>query len=148
MDSHKAIQGNLNSSVSSKQPPMARLLFDSGVPFLQVPAFGVTNYLFTSVPELEYCIGGQNPVCNFLLDNVKSYHDDCFAWSKPLWDVGAVGLLVNPAWAPAKICTSPVLVGADRIAHDPERHLMRSVYQINRDAMFRDLFMKLRSIQR
>lgn len=129
----------------SQDPAGAKLLFDSGVPFIQVPAFGVTNFLLTSIPELEYCIGGKNAICDFLLDNVKGYHDDYFAWSKPIWDIGAIGLLVNPEWSPTKVCASPVLIGADYTAHDPARHIMRSVYQMDRDSIFRDLFLKLQT---
>lgn len=129
----------------SQDPVGAKLLFDSGIPFIQVPAFGVTGYLTTSVPELEYCLGGANPICDFLVDNVKGYHDDHFAWSKAIWDVGAIGLLINPNWAPMKVCNSPVLLGVDYIAHDPSRHLIRSVYNMDRDGIFRDLFTKLRA---
>ncbi len=146
--------GNLDTWPTNREfnltgdPLGGKLLFDSGMPLIQVPAFGVTGYLTTSVPELESCLGGANPVCDYLVENVKGYHGDHFAWSKPIWDVGAIALIINPAWTPMKACPSPILFGDSHIARDSGRHLIRIIYQMDRDAIFRDLFVKLRAIAR
>ena len=76
-------------------------MFDCGVPLVQIPAFGVTNFLITTVPELEACLAGKNKICDYLVDNVKAYSNDHFAWSKAIWDVGAVAYLVNSGWTPS-----------------------------------------------
>ncbi len=120
------------------------VLFQSGVPLIQVPAFGVTGFLTTTVPELEACLGGVNPICDYLVENVKSYSDDHFAWSKAIWDVGAIGYLVNPAWAESKTCPAPLISETGRYSFDPRRHLMRSLLCMDRDAIFKDMFQKLR----
>jgi len=121
-----------------------KVLFDCGVSLIQVPAFGVTNFLLTSVPELESCIGGVNPLCDYLLENVKSYRENHFAWSKPIWDIGAIALLVNPDFVCHKIVNSPVVVSSSSYSFDCRRHLIRCVYRIDRDPVFYDMFAKLR----
>lgn len=80
---------------------------------------------------------------DYLVDNVKSYLDDHFAWSKPIWDVGAIGYLVNPAWAESKTCPAPLISETGRYSFDPRRHLIRSLLCMDRDAIFKDMFQKL-----
>ena len=46
---------NLSQDLAAGQ-----VLFDCGVPLVQIPAFGVTNFLITTVPELEACLAGKN----------------------------------------------------------------------------------------
>ena len=121
-------------------------LFDSQAAMIQVPAFGVTGFLLSSVQELEACLGGANPVCDYLVENVKSYQEDHFAWGKPIWDVGAIGLLVNPEWAVLKTVPAPKLTSEGDYIHIPTRHLIQCVCTLDRDKIFRDMFMKLRKI--
>ena len=45
---------NLSQDLAAGQ-----VLFDCGVPLVQIPAFGVTNFLITTVPELEACLAGK-----------------------------------------------------------------------------------------
>lgn len=123
-----------------------RVIFDCGVPLIQVPASGVTGFLLTSVPELQACLGGVNEIGDYLVENVMAYESDHFAWSKAIWDVGVIGLLVNPNWAPRKICPSPIIADGDRYAFDGRRHLIRYVYGMDRDAIFKDMFYKIRKM--
>lgn len=129
---------NLSQDLTAGQ-----VLFNCGVPLVQVPAFGVTNFLITTVPELEACLAGKNPICDYLVDNVKAFTSDHFAWSKPIWDIGAVAFLVNSSWTPSSLIHSPMAVSAHSYTFDEGRHFIRCVNQINRDAVFRDLFTKL-----
>ena len=73
----------------------AQVIFDSGVPLLHVPCNFVTSHMITGVPELESCIGGKNELCDYLISIVKDYGQDTFAWGKTIWDLGAVGCLMN-----------------------------------------------------
>ena len=138
-----------NKEFNLSQDSLAgKVLFDCGVPMIQIPAFGVTGFLLTSVPELESCLSGANPVCDYLVENVKSYSQDHFAWSKPIWDVGAIGYLINPDWAESKACPAPIIAQKDRYAFDPRRHLIRSLITIDRDKVFKDMFQKLRDYRK
>jgi hypothetical protein len=40
---------------------------------------------------------------------------------------------------------SPLLTGAGTWSHDPRRHLIREALEVDRDAIFGDLFRKLRT---
>ena len=131
---------NLSQDLAAGQ-----VLFDCGVPLVQIPAFGVTNFLITTVPELEACLAGKNKICDYLVDNVKAYSNDHFAWSKAIWDVGAVAYLVNSGWTPSSLIHAPVVVSDHSYAFDERRHFIRSVQRMDRDAIFRDLFTKLGS---
>ena len=116
-----------------------KVLFDCKVPMIQVPAFGVTGFLITSVPELKECLGGKNAIGDYLVENVMSY--------EAIWDIGAVALLVNPEFTPQKICPAPVLTSEGKYAFDPRRHLIRCVYNMDRDAIFKDMFLKISNMQ-
>jgi hypothetical protein len=51
--------------------------------------------------------------------------------------------LLNPDWVPSHLVNSPILTDELYWEHDDSRHLMREAVDINRDAIFRDLFTKL-----
>lgn len=85
------------------------------------------------MPELKACLGGVNAIGDYLVENVAAYEEDHFAWSKAIWDIGAIGILVDPDWTQQKICASPVIASPDRYSFDPRRHLIRSVCTMDRD---------------
>ena len=62
---------------------------------------------------------------------------------KQLWDLGPVAWLIQPDWCPSALVHSPVLQDDLTWGHDPSRHLIREVRDINADAVFDDLFAKL-----
>ena len=137
-----------NEEFNLSQDPIAgSIVFDCGVPLIQLPASGVTSFLLTSMPELEACLGGVNAIGDYLVENVAAYEEDHFAWSKAIWDIGAIGVLIDPEWTVQKICPSPVIAAPNRYAFDPRRHLIRSVCTMDRDKVFRDLFTKIRNMQ-
>lgn len=124
-----------------------QVLFDCGVPLIQVPASGVTGFLLTSVPELRECLGGTGEIGAYLVENVMSYEKDHFAWTKPIWDIGVIGMLVDPDWAPARICHAPAITDQKRYVFDGGRHLIRYVYELDRDRIFRDMYEKVRKLR-
>ncbi len=130
----------------SQDPVAGSILFDCGVPMIQLPASGVTNFLLTSIPELEACLKGVNEIGDYLVENVAAYEEDHFAWSKAIWDIGTIGMLVNPECAQQKICAAPIIATPNRYAFDPRRHLIRSVCTLDRDMIFRDMFLKIRKM--
>lgn len=123
----------------------ARVVLDSGVPFVHVPCKNVAQFLRTSVPELREHIAGRNGLCNFLFERFCAHHDDHFAWAKELWDVSAVAWLVSPAWVPTALVHSPILTDQLTWSTDPRRHFIRVATDCNRNAIFADMFRKLQS---
>ena len=125
--------------------PAARVIFDCGAPVTLVPCLGVASHLLTTVSELEACIGGKNDLCDALIDIVRGYSDDHFAWAKEIWDVSTIGYLNNADWLPSKLVHSPLLTDDGRWAHDETRHLIRECFFCHRNPVFRDMFRKLGS---
>lgn len=127
----------------------ARVVFGCGVPLVQLPCRGVVSSFLTTGPELEYWLRGKNPLCDYLLDAVI---DEVVprvpagaAWSRVIWDVTAVGWLINDdnrlmSW---HLEHSPIPEYDHRYAFDNRRHFIASVDGIHRDALYTDLFRRL-----
>lgn len=121
----------------------ARVVLDSGVPFVHLPARGVVSHLLTTVSEIERYVQGRGKVGDYLVEIFKEYNKDHYAWSKVIWDISATAYLINSSWVPTEIVHSPILTDSITWSFDNSRHLMRVATGVNRDAIFRDLFEKL-----
>ena len=138
----------------------SRLVLDCGVPLVLIPCAGVTTHLRTTVSEIEQHVQGQGTIGDYLAETFKGYNNDHFAWSKEIWDIVAIAYLLNPDWVPSYIISSPI-IAQQPPAYDPglnpypwekhqltwsfdhSRHQIRCAYYVQRDPIFRDLFMKL-----
>jgi len=121
----------------------SRLIFDCGVPLIQIPCQAVAALLHTTVPEMERHVQGRGPIGDYLVEIFKSYHEDHYAWSKVIWDVSAIGYLLDSEWVPTELVHSPVLTDQFTWSVDHSRHFIRSATAVRRDSIFRDLFQKL-----
>ncbi len=125
--------------------PGAQVLFDCGIPLLQIPCAGVCTEFVTSVPELTYHIGGKNPLCDYLLQNVA---EECACYSTPvagriIWDVTAAATLICPRYCDIVEIPRPLLTSDCHYAHDQARPHYLYVRRLNRDCIYNDLFQKL-----
>lgn len=142
------VEFNLRQDVAG-----ARLLFDCGVPLVQVPCVGAASHLLTTRAELSEALSGRNPLCDFLFQRFCAYRQEHFAYGKELWDVAPIAWLVNESWAPSRLVPSPQLMGAWDPASGGElwfapasgRHPMREVWFVRRNPVFQDLFTRLRA---
>jgi len=123
----------------------SRLIFDSGVPLVQLPCTPVVTHFATTLPEMDSYLRGHGAVAEYLLQIFRDYREDHFAVSKVLWDMTAVAWLINPDWLPSHLTHTPLVTGQYTFSFDEGRHLMRTVYFVRRDPIFRDFFEKLRS---
>ncbi len=77
----------------------ARVVMSSGVPFIQAPCFGVVSDFIISKTELDkyFCCSGKVSayLVKTVLDEVASYTDVNGDWTRVVWDVVAVGWLLN-----------------------------------------------------
>ena len=135
---HSAREFNLSQDILS-----TRVVLDSGVPFVLIPCMGVASHLLATVPELNAYIGGKNPLCNALVELFSAYSTDHFAWAKEIWDVSAIGYLINPDWVPTVLEPSPLLSNDSFWGRDPRRHSIRVAVGIHRNAIFKDMYKKL-----
>lgn len=126
----------------------ARVVMGSGVPFVQLPCYGVVSEFATSRPELEYWLKGKGALADYLCENTiqaaESYAKGA-AWTRVIWDVTAVAWLLNDEGRFMSSRLQPVsLPGySGQYEQNPNGRWMRYVYKINRDALFTDLFRKL-----
>ncbi len=126
----------------------ARVIMGSGVPFVQLPCMGVVSEFRISKPELEYWLKGKNPLADYLADAaIKEADSYAFGepWTRVIWDVTAVGWLVNDVGylMLSNIVPAPLPTYDHYYADVPNAHLMRYVYSINRDELMKDLFNKI-----
>ena len=123
----------------------ANVILDSGVPFVQYPCMGVVSEFHTTVPEMEHYLKGRNEISDYLLQIFKDYHEDHFAWSKVIWDMTAVSYLVNRDWSPSHLVHAPRVSELDTYSFDNNRHMIRKVYHVRRDAIWKDFFTKIQN---
>jgi inosine-uridine nucleoside N-ribohydrolase len=121
----------------------SRIVFDSGVPFVQLPCTPVVTHFTTSVPEMERYVAGRGAIGDYLLEIFKAYREDHFGWSKVLWDMTAVAWLINARWLPSDLVHSPIVTDNHTLSVDRSRHFIRTVHFVHRDGIFRDFFTKL-----
>lgn len=140
LDYPTAEEFNLSQDVHA-----ARVAFDCGVPMVLVPCQGAASHMLATVPELQTCIGGANPLCDALVELFSAYSGDHFAWAKEIWDVAPVAWLIHPEWVPTRLAPSPLVTDDSHWGRGENRHFIREAYACRRNPIFKDLFTKLRN---
>lgn len=126
----------------------ARVVMQSGAPFIQLPCEGVVSEFRVSGPDLSYWLEGKNPLADYLARNTISEAESYAKgtpWTRVIWDVTAVAWLLNDdnRFMEADILPT-VLPGYDnQYEKDPIDDTMCYVWRISRDALMDDLFKKL-----
>jgi len=126
-----------------QDPYASRILFDCGVPLLQIPCQGVASHLITTAGELDSHVSGKGEIGDYLVEIFKNYANNPLGWSKVIWDISAPAWLINPDWVNSSYVTSPILTNQLNYNFDNSRHIMRVANTVNRDAIFADLFCKI-----
>ncbi len=126
----------------------ARVVYGSGAPLVLLPCLGVVHSFTTTEPELNRWLKGKNALCNYLVDRTVEVANEYAlgkVWSRPIWDVTAIGWLMNDQnrFMQDKLVHTPIPEYDHHYAEDPRRPLCRMVYYIKRDALMGDLFERL-----
>ncbi len=126
----------------------ARVLCNCRVPLVLLPAWGVTDHLLTTGPELEYWLKGKNKLCDYLLANTVREAEGYAKgkpWSRVIWDIAGVAWFLNENnnMMQDRLIHSPVPQYDMYVSKDERRHLIKYVWYINRDKIFEDLFTTL-----
>ncbi len=133
-----------NKEFNLKQDiPAAQVVFNCKIPLIQIPCNGVCTEFVTTVPELEYYLGGKNELCDYLVDIVRNYTTKPYGWSKIVWDVTAAAVLIKPEALDMVAIPTPFVTPDCRYAFDNARHHYIYVRRIRRDPIYADLFEKL-----
>ncbi len=138
LDWRTASEFNLQQDIMS-----SKILFDSGVPLIQLPTEPVTSHLLTTVPEIETYLQGQGAIGDYLVEIFKDYQHDHYAWSKVIWDISAIAYAINSSWFATEIRHSPILTDQMTYSTDNSRHFYRVATGLNRDRIFGDMFKKI-----
>jgi len=123
----------------------ARVVFGCGISLVQLPCCGVVDRFATSKYELEHWLKGKNPLCDYLyqntVDEAESYASGK-PWTRVIWDVTAVAWLLNEngRFMKERLIASPIPEYDKEYAYNENRHFIKYVYEIHRDALFEDLF--------
>ena len=123
-----------------------KYIFDIGVPLIQVPCWGVSSHLTTTVPELNAYLSGKNRLCDELIKTFSSYVENTYGWAKELWDVGAASYFINKDWFNTREVLSLSASDEELVPYkgsDGNRHIMLTVESLDRTGIFRDMFDKL-----
>jgi len=121
--------------------PASRLLFDCGVPHVYLPGYHVGAQLKLSLPEMERFVKGRGAIGDYLhrLYTHNPLHgmfalDDTARRTWVIWDI------INIAWVPTFMTTSPVLDEGMFWRKDIARHMMREAHDVQRDEIFRAFY--------
>ena len=130
--------------------PAAQVVFERAKNLVHIPCKGMCTEFITTVPELQYHIGGKNALCDYLLEltaNFNRTHENTAVWSKVIWDVTAVAAIVAPETLDMVQMPRPIVTNSERYAFDNAAPHYVYVRRIKRDVLYADLFQKLSSKQ-
>jgi len=120
-----------------------RVVLDSGMPLVYLPGYYVGEELRTTGPEVEAHVAGRGPLGRFL-HGLFAGHQAArgpAGSSKVLWDLAPLAWLLEPEWLVTHLVPTPRLGGDLRWETPlPGRHPMREALDVDRDAVFGDLF--------
>lgn len=126
-----------------QDPAASQVLFDSGVPLVHVPCFGMADRLLTTRDEIEHWVRPAGKVGEFLADRYAEYVREGPGVSKVIWDLAATGWVLNTAWTTTVLTHSPILTDNLTWSRDPGRHVMTEMTSLDRDSILRDFFQRL-----
>lgn len=136
---------NLVQDVLSSQ-----LLFDCGVPHVYLPGYHVGTQLKISLPEMERFVAPKGAIGGYLHDlYTNNPLHRMFAITEAqtktwvIWDIINVAWLFEPRYVSTHMTSSPLLDDALFWQHPADRHPMLEAYDLNRDAIFEDLYKTL-----
>jgi inosine-uridine nucleoside N-ribohydrolase len=123
--------------------PGAQVLFDSGVPLVQIPCVNVAQHLTTTSPELAVHIKDRGQIGRYLYDIFDDYISERGSMSKVVWDISAIAFFTIGEAMASELVSSPVLEDDAGWTATTDRHPIRVVTSLSRDRIFKDLFDRL-----
>ncbi|MBE6536799.1 MAG: nucleoside hydrolase [Ruminococcaceae bacterium] len=137
---HDTNEFNMKQDVAA-----ARVIYKSGIPYVQLPCFGVVSDFTVSKQELEYWFAGKNALSDYLAKNAIAEAESYASgrnWTRVIWDVTAVAWLFNDndRFMCSRILDKAYLPEYNKkYETEPTGYPMRYVYYIKRDALMNDL---------
>jgi len=124
-----------------------RVVFGSGAPLVQLPCHPVVSHLSTTEPELREHLKGKSPLGDYLYkitcaDAVTDGGND--TWSRVIWDISTVAWLLSENIVSDILTPAPIPSYDNGYVIDRSRHFIKVAAGIDRDAVFSDLFRKIK----
>jgi inosine-uridine nucleoside N-ribohydrolase len=128
----------------------SQLLFECGVPHVYLPGYHVGAQLKISYPEMEQFVKPHGAIGAYLwhLYTNNPLHEmfaitDQKTKTWVIWDIINVAWLFDDNYVSVHETTSPTLNDDLYWEREGKRHLMSEAYDLNRDAIFEDLYRTL-----
>ncbi|MBO5912868.1 MAG: nucleoside hydrolase [Clostridia bacterium] len=126
----------------------ARIVMSSAAPFIQLPCGGVVSAFTTTGPEMKFWLDGKTELSTYLYNNTVNEvdgHNNIRVWSRVIWDVTAVGWLLNDndRFMSSKLMPVRLPEYNGKYAEAPINKTFNYVYYIRRDPLMADLFKKI-----
>jgi purine nucleosidase len=128
----------------------SRIVLDREVPLILVPCNPVSSHLLVTMAELDKHLAPFSKLGKFLTEITRDYIRDIDAYinhperySKVIWDIAATAFVINPKWLPREKTSSPILNDDLTWTRDASRREISVAVQVNRDAIFSDLYKKI-----
>ncbi len=143
-DAPSAREFNLEQDLAASQA-----LYNCGVELVNIPTTDVSDKLRVTRSEVETALKGKSSIADYLCQTFVDFtgHHPAEGGppdSKIIWDISAVAWLVNPGWVPTTMLPSPILrKDLTWGPTDDSRAGVRVATDIDRDAIYNDLFTKL-----
>lgn len=120
----------------------ARVIFDSGVPLVQIPCSGVCTHLAISLPELDHFLKGKNKLCDYLYEITRRnyFPNENAVHSKVIWDASTVAMMLVPQAFQTRIIPKPVITYDKVYREEPGRAPFIYTYMLDRDWIFGNMF--------
>ena len=138
---HDTYEFNMKQDVAA-----ARIVMNSGAPFVQLPCQGVVNNFSFSESDITKWFIGKNELSSYLGENVLAYMSKKQGfWAKTIWDVTAIAWLLNDddRFMLSKLVATSLPSYNHHYELVPTNHLMRYVYYIKKVELMNDLIKKI-----
>lgn len=124
----------------------ARVVFDSGVPLVQIPCEGVASRLMTTEPEIRIQMKEKSIIGDYLYDitcAIAARQEGAY-WSRVIWDISTIMWLIGPEKCLTEhLVHSPIVSYEGNYSTDETRHFIKVVDWFDRDQVFEELFTTL-----
>lgn len=137
LEQQDAREFNLEQDIIASQT-----LFCGHVPLVLFPCGGVTDRLRLTTEELRRRMV-PSELSDYLVGIVEKYKEKEYGDEKVIWDIIPFTWLINDGWVRTELFNTPVLSDDCRWCGSDAQHLVRCAVDVDKDAAFQDLFIKL-----
>jgi purine nucleosidase len=127
--------------------PAVQVLFESGVPIVQISAVRQALTLGLTYPEVTAYVKGCGTIGDLLADRYENQSDLTPGYRRTIWDLSAIAWLINPDWVQTTLRPRPTLTEEGYWSQDFFGKPVRQVVHLNVSGIFMDLFAKLAALR-